>query len=110
MLPDTSTVRRLEFQEKLCNILESRNVYFQPPETIKMKYPAIVYHDSGGNARYADDQEYRYRQRYTVTLIAKDPDWIIAAGHILRRSFRYCSEGTPYSSDNLHHKIYTIYY
>ena len=39
----TTTERRLELHEILCTILGSRNVYFQPPESIKMNYPAIVY-------------------------------------------------------------------
>ena len=30
--------RRLKLHEELCDILGSRNVYFQPPETVKMKY------------------------------------------------------------------------
>lgn len=34
---------RLNLQTFLEEILESRNVYFQPPESVKMKYPAIVY-------------------------------------------------------------------
>ena len=34
---------RLDLQTFLEEILESRNVYFQPPESVKMKYPAIVY-------------------------------------------------------------------
>ena len=34
---------RLALHELLCEKLGSRNVYFQPPESIKMKYPAIVY-------------------------------------------------------------------
>ena len=34
---------RYELHEFLCEILGSRNVYFQPPESVKMKYPAIVY-------------------------------------------------------------------
>ena len=34
---------RLELQDTLETILESRNVYFNPPESIKMNYPAIIY-------------------------------------------------------------------
>ena len=34
---------RLELQSKLEEILGSRQVYYQPPETVKMEYPAIVY-------------------------------------------------------------------
>ena len=34
---------RLELQTKFENILGSRNVYFQPPASVQMRYPAIVY-------------------------------------------------------------------
>ena len=34
---------RIELQLKLEEILGSRHVYFQPPASIKMTYPAIVY-------------------------------------------------------------------
>lgn len=34
---------RIDLQYLLENILGSRHVYFQPPETVKMNYPAIVY-------------------------------------------------------------------
>ena len=34
---------RLELQNKLEELLGSRHVYFQPPESVKMEYPAIKY-------------------------------------------------------------------
>ena len=34
---------RLDLQALLEDLLGSRNVYYQPPESVKMNYPAIVY-------------------------------------------------------------------
>ena len=34
---------RLDLQKIFEDILGSKNVYFQPPESLKMKYPAIRY-------------------------------------------------------------------
>ena len=34
---------RLDLQGLLEELLESRNVYYKPPESIKMQYPAIRY-------------------------------------------------------------------
>ena len=34
---------RLELHEIFCDILGSRNAYFQPPASVKMNYPAIKY-------------------------------------------------------------------
>ena len=66
--------RRLKLHEKLCDILGSRNVYFQPPETVKMKYPCIVYERSDGDTQFANNMPYTFALRYTVTLIGTDPD------------------------------------
>ena len=34
---------RLNLQDKLEEVLGSKQVYFQPPESLKLKYPCIVY-------------------------------------------------------------------
>ena len=35
--------RRLELHEALCEVLGSRNVYFQPPDNVTMRYPCFVF-------------------------------------------------------------------
>ena len=35
---------RMKLQEIFRNIIGSNQVYYQAPESIKMQYPAIVYH------------------------------------------------------------------
>lgn len=50
------------------------NVYFQPPENIKMKYPAIVYRRSDSWVISADNLPYRNLKGYEITYITKDPD------------------------------------
>ena len=37
---------RLELQNKLEELLGFRHVYYQPPESVKMEYPAIRYSKS----------------------------------------------------------------
>lgn len=34
---------RIDFQHLLEEILGSPHVYFQPPATVKLEYPAIIY-------------------------------------------------------------------
>ena len=50
---------RLELQTKFENILGSRNVYFQPPSSVQMRYPAIVYSRKNIEIRNANDGVYR---------------------------------------------------
>ena len=49
---------RLELQKKLEELLGSRNVYYQPPSTVKMAYPAIVYNRADFTFRHANDEKY----------------------------------------------------
>lgn len=46
---------RIELQSKLEELLGSRQVYYQPPETVKMEYPAIVYSKSNVKTTSAND-------------------------------------------------------
>ena len=52
----------------------SENVYFQPPSSVLMNYPAIVYERSSADTRHADNALYLHKCRYTVTVIDADPD------------------------------------
>lgn len=99
--------RREELHEILCEVLGSRNVYFQPPESIKMKYPAIVYsRDDIGNS-FANDSVYMQSFAYSVTVIDSDPDSeIVAKVSRLPR----CQYDRHYKADNLNHDMFTIYY
>lgn len=98
---------RLELHELLCKKLGSRNVYFQPPESIRLKYPAIVYHLSKVNSMKADDTGYINHRRYEAKLITRDPDNTII-DDILK--IPYCSFDRQYIADNLYHDCFDIYY
>lgn len=100
--------RRLQLHEELCSILGSRNVYFQPPESVKLKYDAIVYKIIDRDDLRANDHRYRGLVAYEIMYIYKDPDSAISDA--LLNSFTYISYGRSYVVDNLHHEIFTIYY
>lgn len=98
---------RLELHETLCDILGSRNVYYQPPESIRMKYPAIVYSRSRIENTYANDDVYKQETSYSVTVIDEDPDSpIVEAMSLLPR----CRFDRHFISDNLNHDTFTLYY
>ena len=99
--------RRLELQKLLEDVLGSNHVYFQPPETIKMEYPCIVYNLSAGNSRYADNALYFYRNRYTVTYISRDPDDLKHYDIIRVPLLRF---DRFYTSNNLNHWVYEVYF
>lgn len=99
---------RLNLQTELEEILGSRNVYFQPPESLKMKYPCIRYSLAGMVSRHADNRIYSNTKRYEVTVIDHDPDSDIYE-KILDK-FEMCSFDRSYVADNLNHKTLTLYY
>ena len=98
---------RLELHEVLCNIIGSRNVYYQPPESIKMNYPAIVYSRNDISNKYGDDIPYMQSVSYQVTVIDKDPDSIIVSDIA---KLPYCRFNRHFTSDNLNHDVFTLYY
>ena len=98
---------RLELHEVLCNIIGSRNVYYQPPESIKMNYPAIVYSRNDISNKYGDDIPYMQSVSYQVTVIDKDPDSTIASDV---SKLPYCRFNRHFTSDNLNHDVFTLYY
>ena len=98
---------RLELHEVLCNIIGSRNVYYQPPESIKMNYPAIVYSRNDISNKYGDDIPYMQSVSYQVTVIDKDPDSTIVSDV---SKLSYCRFNRHFTSDNLNHDVFTLYY
>ena len=98
---------RLELQTRLEDILGSRNCYFQPPASIQMVYPAIVYSLSNIDKLYANDDMYKALKAYTVTLIDRNPDTQYLE-EILK--LPYCRFNRFYTADNLNHWVFTLYY
>ena len=98
---------RLDLHEILCSILGSRNVYFQPPESIKLKYDCIIYSRKNINNVFADNSVYRQHDSYEVIIIYEDPDSEIPRKLSL---LPMCSFDRHYTSDNLNHDVFTLYY
>lgn len=99
--------KRYKLHDILCNVLGSRYVYFQPPESIRMSYPAIVYTRSGINNNFANDSIYTQSTSYTVTVIDEDPDSEIVTKVA---NLQNCHYDRHYTSDGLNHDVFTIYY
>lgn len=99
--------RQQLLQAKLEELLGSRNVYYQPPESLKMEYPAIRYDLSTIDSRYADNIKYSKNNRYEIIVIDILPDNEVI-DKIL--DLPYSSHDRRYKSDNLNHDVITLYY
>lgn len=98
---------RLELQTMLEELLGSRNVYYQPPASIKMQYPAIEYHRDSMHTTHADDVVYSQTCVYKVTVIDEDPDSEIIDKLM---ALPYARFDRHFTSDNLNHEVFTLYF
>lgn len=98
---------RLDFQTFLETLKGDRNVYFQPPPSVKMNYPAIVYNLADIENNHADNLSYIQNTSYTLTYITKDPDDVMIKTLL---KLPMCIFDRFYTADNLNHYIYTIFY
>lgn len=99
---------RLYLHEEFCELLETRNAYYQPPEGLKMQYPAIRYSDSGIDTMYADNRAYRNTRRYDGVVIDPNPDSSIP--EMMLDRFKMCNFSKGYAVNNLTHFPFTLYY
>lgn len=98
---------RIELHSLLEELLGSSNVYYQPPETIKMKYDAIKYSKKNITSVHADNNKYLMRDCYELIVISRLPD-----NPVIKKllALPYCSYDRYYVADNLNHDVLTIYY
>ena len=100
-------VTRIDLQNVLEELLGSRNVYYQPPESLKMSYPAIVYSRKTIDNSYANNSVYKQNYAYEITVIDKNPD-----SEIVNKVSKLptCRFDRHFKSDNLNHDVFTLYY
>ena len=98
---------RLDLQTLLEDILGSRNVYFQPPESVKINYPAIVYGLDDIKNTHADDIVYLSYNRYWVVLIDKNPD---SSFIDMIAQLPTCKFDRHYYSENMNNWRFLLYF
>lgn len=98
---------RLELHEILCEVLGSRNVYYDPPASVQMHYDAIRYSRSKIDNTFANNSVYMQNDSYEVIVIYRDPD-----SDLPRKISQLpkCRHDRHYVAENLHHDSFTIYY
>ena len=90
------------------NTLGVKNVYFQPPTSVHIKYPCVVYKRLPYSTLKADNRLYRAYGHYQATYITKDPDSDIPLQML--NTFEMISHNSRFTSDNLYHDVFDIYY
>jgi len=96
---------RLELQTKLEAVLGTDKVYFQPPASLTLTYPCIVYKRSGIKSLFGDNIPYSLSNEYMLTVIYKDPDsdTVDKVAQLPK-----CKLDRTFTNDNLYHAVFTI--
>lgn len=97
---------RQELHEKFCEILGSPYAYFQPPESVKLNFPAIIYELSSLDNLHANNNVYSQFRAFRVTVVDYDPESIIMQQV---SKLPTCRFERHYKSDNLNHWVFNIY-
>lgn len=88
-----------------CN--NTPHVYYQPPPSLRLVYPAIVYNFDDIRNNPADNYPYTQNVAYQVTVIDEDPDSVLAKAV---SKLQLCRFDRFYTADNLNHFVYNLYY
>jgi hypothetical protein len=98
---------RLELQQLFEDLLQSENAYFQPPPSVNMQYPAIVYKPDFILPDHADNIPYLMTKRYLVTTIDRDPDSDLPNKIA---ALPMCSFDRFYTFGNLNHNVFKLFF
>jgi hypothetical protein len=98
---------RSELQDILEGVLGSTNVYFQPPPSLAMVYPCIVYKRDLSKTEFADNAPYSHTLRYQVTVIDRDPDSFIPTKVA---ALPMCLFNRFYTADGLNHDVFNLFF
>lgn len=99
---------RRDLQSKLEEILGNRNVYFQPPENLKLNFPCIIYGLNKIQLHKANNKPYKVDKCYNLTYIHHDADNQLTED--ILGLFDYISHNNTSKTNNMYHDNYTIFY
>ena len=99
--------KRMQLQVELERLV-GRNVYFQPPASVQLVYPCVIYSLSAGDIKRADNSVYTYTNRFELIFIYRQSNLEIIEKVL--QAFPMCSVSRVYIIDNLYHYVFNLYY
>ena len=95
-----------DLEKMFMEVLGNDHVYFQPPESVKLKYECIVYSRVNVKPAFAGNSPYKTDRRYIATIISTDPDTTTPDKLALKEC---CTQDRAFASDGLYHYVFTVY-
>lgn len=83
------------------------SIYFQPPPTIQMTYPALVFELSKLSAIHSNNRPYILREMYLITAIYSDPESSLPKDIA---KLPGCAFDRVFIADNRYHAVFTIHF
>ncbi len=99
------SLTRNRVHDILTSIIGDDRVYFQPPESIKLKYPCIIYNLSDTSNTYGDNISYLLNVGFDILLVDRDPESIYVTKLL---SVPYSTFNRYYVADNINHWSFTL--
>ena len=97
-----------QLHEVLKEIMGDKEVYYQPPENVKLTYPCIVFENSTALSQFADNKPYVKTKRYTVTLVTKTADNDFYKDQLMDLSM--CTFDREFRNDGIVNTVFNMYY
>lgn len=83
------------------------NVYFQPPETVQMQYPCIIYSRDFAETDFANNEPYKYSKRYQIKVVDRNPDSAIPDAVA---ALPMCVFDRFFTANDLNHDVFNIFF
>lgn len=99
--------RKSELSLLLHTLPVNDEIHFQPPESVKLEYPCVLYEFDNYRDFNANDRKHITREKYIVTHIYKDPTQNLR--ETIMSLFIYVYFDRVFVADNLYHDVYTVY-
>lgn len=88
-------------------MLNSQNVYFQPPTNVQLKYPCIIYERAALDTTFANNIPYTHKTKYQVKLLDTKPDSPLV---MALANLPLCEHERFYKADGINHDVYNLYF
>ena len=102
---DVHRMIRDKVSEVITDSQDDHHVYFQPPASVSLKYPCVVYQLQEMPFFYANNKPYHWKHVYQLTVIDRDPE---SALREKIAELSTCHFVRAFVADNLHHYVFEI--
>lgn len=99
--------RRHRLHEELVS-LGAKKTLFQPPPSVQLEYPAIIYTTKSTYTTNADNKVYTGHRFYQIELIDPDPDTPLIDA--LLNKFPMIKHVNNFKTSGLNHNVFDLYY